>query len=713
MSRAARETGIPLPGLAPLLLALAAGVAGWMIWQSARERRLEADHSRRMESLFDEDASFREHVRSVDLWAEEGADALPELLAEIENESPKVRRAVVLAIGRTPRPAADTVAAVLGRLDDPEIAVRRTALSVLSGWIERQELDGAPYVSRILRMLEEPDASIHQDVVAISMRVQATSIERPELVRLLKSAAPHARQAAALLLQTMAADAESLAALRDLLRDTDPDVRDAAFEALASFGAVTRDEAIAALDSRNGLTRQSAYQVLTVFGPRAAPAIARLRELLPVSEDSNSVLELLAAIGVDAEPAVPDLLALLEGIGRPDGDQSPESYELAWKRAAALKCLSQISSDEMLVVSMLREDLHSTHPQLASRVAATLAKRFPDDARMEVVRLLERLQHERDPLPRRDLVIVLGSLGTAASAAVPALTGLIDGPDPAVAWHAIRALGEIGPAAAPCVPALVARLPAELPTSPSIAYESHTATFGALRRIGVRSAVDGRRIADLIDRALDDWQSAPEPSHSLSSVVEPTLLLAQTGVGQEPAHQVLSRALQLQEQHAATSGLSRSQLLLALAELRVEPDTTCELLLAELRNPGVGATDVVRGLVFLPECAERSVPVLIDLLDSSHPQLQLAVIEVLGELGPAAEAAVPDLQRVVDSPSIFNPQWWQSAHSELETIWARVGDLPEEAQVVELAALPLAVAARDALDRIRAAARPVSAPRPE
>ena len=84
-----------------------------------------------------------------------------------------------------------------------------------------------------------------------------------------------------------------------------------------------------------------------------------------------------------------------------------------------------------------------------------------------------------DPKTREKAVDVLGNVGPADPAAIPALTGAVRDKDAAVRDAAVLALSKIGPPAAAALPALQ-----EATKDPNPAVRTHAAT--AVERVGGR-----------------------------------------------------------------------------------------------------------------------------------------------------------------------------------------------------------------------------------
>src|SRR5262249_38417107 len=88
--------GIPVPSLLQASLIALAVCAGFVVWSqwsgSVAEPVIERDRED------DEVASALDHLRELEAIAREGALGLPELIAELTNPNPRLRRNALLAL---------------------------------------------------------------------------------------------------------------------------------------------------------------------------------------------------------------------------------------------------------------------------------------------------------------------------------------------------------------------------------------------------------------------------------------------------------------------------------------------------------------------------------------------------------------------------------------------------------------------------------------
>ena len=682
MSREARETRIPLPGLTMMLLAIVAAFFGWMIWQSAETDRLvenqQDEAERRKQALLDPDASLRERIRAIDAWSEEGLSAVPHLLGEIKHSSPAVREAVALALGRIRPWQPQVVEALVGQLQDAEDRVRDAAGGSLCHISETDPSLLASHLPRLASLLDGSDQQMRNDILMVLGRSEIGPDTYVEVLRLTESAQPAARRVAAAVIRRLdRADPESIKALRRLLDDADAAVRGEAFRTLATFGAVTVDESLAALTSEDDSVRSVACVALQSFGSDAAPATDDLRQLLETGWGRDLVLETLGAIGPAAEAAVQDVQELLAGATDAVA-ASPEAYDAGRQRAIAVRCLARISTDESLVLPILKQDLVGRNRWASGFAGQTLREFYPDRTRELVPELVVALA-EADTEQARALLNALGAIGPEAAAAVPALVDLLKAERPreldGTFESAMQALGQIGPAAADAAPVLAELLQSQLDTSAGLGV------LRALYGIGVPSPAAERILIEFIEPNLPLLSQDPGrvalPPHFYLAV----LTLGRVGANSKSAYRTISAVQQALEQRPSTS-VHASQppphwnvrVLWALAEVGVRPDETVDVLLRALDESrshlprtrdeiwsertlaGSGTSTpmieviAIRGLGLFPECSARSVPVLTKVLEGDRHAARVAAVLALRNFGEAARAAEPQLRRIAEDP---------------------------------------------------------------
>lgn len=656
MEPISRKSGVPLPGLATLLMAVVTAAIGWTIWKSSESRQIEAEQARSRDAFRDPDASFPDRMRSIDLWVADGPAAIPHLLAELDNPHPSVRTSVLMALYRIQPGGDEAFAAMVQALDDSEAEVRATALTGLRAFCERDRMSLDAEIPQLIALLDDPDRVVRSDAFQLLSWHPADPQAYDTLPKIMASAAPDSRRLGARLIQQLRLDTpRCLAALRELTGDGDAIVRDVAFQALVACGDVTLEETIEALDSKDDPTRDLACSVLTYFGPEAVPAVDRLTELVRSRETVIPALMTLTAIGPAAEAAVPAVLELLD---------EPEAEDGVWRGlearlAHALRCLAAISRADH--VPVLRKFLNGSSRDVSRVAGEVLAARDPDAAAAEVPKLLERLKQaeETDPLP---IITALGGIGPRAAPAVPVLVESI-GEDGPIGYYALETLARIGPAAREALPALVVELRKLLDASdsePEIARPE--ILLLCIRHIGEPSDELERVISALIARNFATWTQSDQVIGSSWVLSAAVRALAVAGRRSEAAHRQLRELYdsldELEVALAAApadpmSGMPsaaivrdlRRAVLEALADVRVRVPETVDVLLDVARDEPDLTAVAIRCLGSCPEEAERTVPELMRFLDG-EPEERVAAALALGELGGAARPALPVLRRI-------------------------------------------------------------------
>jgi HEAT repeat protein len=224
-------------------------------------------------------------------------------------------------------------------------------------------------------------------------------------------------------------------------------------------------------------------------------------------------------------------------------------------------------------------------PEHDIQVAAAEAVRQIGPGAQEAVPTLVAILAKNDPQSRIPMMYAMIGIGPGAKAAVPALLPILDCDDFHSQYWAQRTLGAIGPESRPAVPKLI-----ELLHTSNVSVRHNSAI--ALGAIGPVIGPEGLKA---LEQALDDRM---EPVRE-----DAVIALGKLGDFAKPAAPAVRRVLQTRKIAA--------------------------------RVPAA------RTLWILTQDAEATVPVLIEAL--KDPNAAIAAAEVLGEIGPPADQAVPAL----------------------------------------------------------------------
>ena len=403
--------------------------------------------------------------------ADLGDEAVPFLVESLEDPASRYWAEVVLAeIGAGAAPA---VAPLMQLVHEGEIADRVQSILALA------EIGpaAAPAASAIAAALGSPDRSL-QYVAAFALgKIKASDVDEP-LQQAADSEDPFLASLASWALATIHPDdatllAEATTRLRGGLGSDSPAVRNAAVEGLSDLSARLEDSArkeladsfadllndpvpsiglaaggglvrlgTDAVDALRAtltkpLVRNDALEILAAMGPQALPAlddlVATLADPDPICRGDAAMA--IAAIGPEAERAVPALAEVL-------GDESVE----ASVRYTAAYALGKIGPAASAADPLLRKLADSENELLATVCIWAALKINPHDRDlfgMAVPKLLGALQDEAE-LVRLEVAVALGEIGPAAASTLPVLEMLAeDDPSRQVRAAAQAAVGLI------------------------------------------------------------------------------------------------------------------------------------------------------------------------------------------------------------------------------------------------------------------------------
>jgi HEAT repeat protein len=489
----------------------------------------------------------------------------------------------------------DAVPKLVESLRDKDAFVRCEAAEDL-GQVGRSARDALP----ALRLaLADSDAHVRVSAALALARIDKEDRQAvPALLAALEHKDEEVRTRAAGALAELAprAGAAVPALLAALSGDADATVRATAALALGRVATEAADlgrpraEVIAALtkavrDDKVASVRRWAIDALRRFGVEAKAAIPAIKARVKGRKITTESYVALEALSRMGPVAVP---ALCDAMKQAEG-WCPE----------IIACLEDIGPPAKEAVPGLRELLKSYRPvDRTAAVAALMRIAWGSDAKAITESLRELIEGGwlGGPAYRR-VEAHLEELGPGDEAALPAILAWLK------AGHVAEAasiIARLGPGAKDAVPALRAQVDDRTGADPEVAY--------ALWRLGYkREAVTALRKRW---EATDDWR---EKAHVLC-------VLADVGPDAAEVVPLLGRALRKEPENYRESYL---QACVALALWRVQKPLEAGGVVAD---PRLEALNVVRRL----------------LRDDS-----LEAIEALGQMGPEAHAAVPDLLKAL------------------------------------------------------------------
>ncbi len=464
----------------------------------------------------------------------------------------------------------------------------------------------------------------------------------------------------------------------ELLSDANPAVRTQAMMTMQRFGAAAVPTILPQLDHADHRVRRAACHALGLLGPSAKEAVPKLTTLLKDAdaEVRQESLATLGRMGVAAATATPALLELTH-------DKS------ASVRAAGLKALGEILADPKLARPAAVDALEDDDPLVRCRAVILLARVAPKHPDI-LPHLLELL---KQPVGRIELLGVLGQMGPAGARAVPVVTKLLADPDANLRRQAIYALGRMGHTARSAAPALIQLLrPADFATRQAILMalrniggdsEQHCArpagsgqtryeyphdvpaAFGRLWTQGQRRCSLARRgaaPAAVVCHGAAGRDVAPHRPERARKDAMPVLqtMLKPNGPWRMYAAMTLRRLKPDSEEAMntliecvkGTDVNARQQAVQFLGTLGKSARDAAPALRRTLRDPSIPLRVAAAGALWkITGETETSVPVLVKALKPSpinYARYQAA--DWLGQMGPAAKAALPALRKLRDDP---------------------------------------------------------------
>ena len=310
--------------------------------------------------------------------AEAGKEALPELLAGLEDDASRVRAACIGSLAALGFPVKEYAGALLELIEDPDEKVRAAAVSAAGELETDQQVKLLPI---LVKSLADSSAEIRRAAAAsIGSAGPALAEARPALLVALKDSDPGVRALAARALGALGGDGAGLARqLPVLLKDKDPAVRRAAVEALGGFstGIEVAAESLGVLASsakESETLRVAAIGALMKTGNKAPEAqdlllpllakgpvkvrMASARALVVCRRDTGKVVAALAAAIGDKNSDVRRAAVEAAGeLGSEAQGAAPALFELLgdeYTRALGFEALKKIEPRD---VSLLRKAL--------------------------------------------------------------------------------------------------------------------------------------------------------------------------------------------------------------------------------------------------------------------------------------------------------------------------------------------------------------------
>lgn len=564
----------------------------------------------------------------------------PHLVRMLDDSNVEVRQAAFGALAGLGPHAAAALPRLLALLDHADAARRAQAARTLNAVHDKTR----PWLERLIRLLDDANSDVRgtaADCLAGWSDRRLASAAGPALVKLLRDPEPQVRiQAAAALAALQVHLGQATEALRACMRHPDAGIRSHAISTLfARAGAAAYADLVhlARFDPDDNV-RASATGALWHGGAQAVPVlVAILRS--EKAELTNSAVQCLRQLGPKARPAVPYLVARIElyaanGISAladiGDAEAVPKLIELLDHRDLrnnALSALQTLGPHARSAVPKLLEML-SEQSDAVQQVANALVAIAGD--RPHVFAALEQRARTELATQRNDTLWSFCQNGARASALVPAIIHRLEN-DPDPSYHAllVQLLGSIGPAAHRAVPTL-------LKLAREASDDLRPAIIRTLAYIGTH---DQEVVPWLIDLLEHDRH-----------IGEVIFALGQFGPRARSARPHLRGFLDCYNPDHHSAAIN------ALASIE-SPKEIVQTLDRSVRHPN----DTVRIAAARALCAAgapaASIPRVVPLLADEREHVRQAVVQALGEMGPAALAATPALARLIDD----DRQWLADA----------------------------------------------------
>jgi HEAT repeat protein len=405
--------------------------------------------------------------------------ALRQLGLLLTDESPRVRRAAIVALRRLAVEPAFAVPPLTQMLADPDPAVAAQAAALLENY-------GEAIVPAVVRSLANEDARYWAALVLASLGPKAREavpallevIDSPEpevrreVIMALGAIGPDARGAVPVLVEQMKSDDKALllsttyalGGMGEAAQPATPALRDQLQQTEDVFLRAVTAWALASLNPGDESLQRQMLSILgdALSNPQDRQArIAAARALVLLRPPHNVLLPELTRVLKNSPPEVTrDALLAFAAVGRP------------------------------AVPSMVRMLQYEDMRPLVARVLAALGAQAA-----EAVPALAEVLPKSEPLAQREILMTLAAIGPPAQAAVPQIVPLLKSDNPQARYGAAYALGRIGPPAVEAVPNLMAQL-----TSDDSFYRVTSAW--ALSHIAPRTPEVARAIAPILAGAL-------------------------------------------------------------------------------------------------------------------------------------------------------------------------------------------------------------------
>ena len=558
--------------------------------------------------------------------------ALPAIRGQMQDENPGVRFAVVIALGRICQDPDVVIPLVAAMLDDESSLVAEAAARML-------EQSGPRAVETTMNVLGGDSPARARAVLVLRRLMRPDNFsEISTLIRGLRDDSDPRVRAEALMfcLETGVNDSATIRALLET-EYTSPAVHPARYpEPFGSAGdRNTCNMALMRLGPDSG---EFVPELITLFETQAEldPAFSNSRPPRQARQPAAQIrptvrmgliLGILSALKTEARPAIPHLLARLEGL------EPPHSLKL-------IGILSDIGADPEVLTPPLTELLKHRDPRSGRAAAGLLARVNPPEACRQVALVVASLAagDQSKVLAARPL---LAGFGPEARAAVPLLIEQLSNEGKDYRYWALEALGAIGPDAAPAVPAIIGSLQQTQREGKILYYGDER--LETLAKIGPAA----KDAAPLLLELMNDPRLAPPPGRAGSSSEMRFRELVMSALARiAPESPEVDAAIRAQLRSDFPQ--LREAALFELARPSRDPPLPLEELITIFQTDEEMSVRTAAAMLVAEMPGDRSSALapLIEALDDDHPDVRKAAAMALGSMNVAAKCAIPKLREI-------------------------------------------------------------------
>jgi len=463
----------------------------------------------------------------------------------------------------------------------------------------------------------------------------------PYLVKVLEEEECRMRIQALNLLAELGNDASaSVPDLTALLRSTSHSTREAAIRTLMAIGTPTNETVSALAETLKGThvgSIRGLPEALIAIGEPAVPPLSEM--LINANRHRGEACRIIGRIGPAAHGAVPQLCLAL---------QDP-NYKVRWQAANAL---GEIGENARSALPDLMERLKDDSPSVRSEAAKAICRIDPTKKDLAIPVLIKIMRSRASQGSRISAAEAIQHLGLEGEQATEALAAMVLDKTVNVRKPAALALAAIGPGAKEAMPSLIEALGDDY-------VGNRVAAAGALVSIDPKNSdrVLPVLISALADHSIDGRYAAEVlatiGAPALPSLIKTlqgkemrarsnaTIALGMMGSSAQAAVEPLI-ALLTEEDFILRSAAAR-----ALGKIGRKAKKAVPLLEELLRDRHVrtAAAEALRRLQ--PGILEKNIPLFIEVLHQNSGTPRQYAIQILGDLGPAAEEAIPALQELL------------------------------------------------------------------